>query len=95
MKTQIRRVGNSAGVVIPAIMLKEARVEVGTSIELTVSEGVFIAKPIFEEKRRTARSNITLDKLINSYVRFEDELFSKPTDREVINDEYPNEAQRE
>ncbi|WP_295514934.1 AbrB/MazE/SpoVT family DNA-binding domain-containing protein [uncultured Pseudomonas sp.] len=95
MKTQIRRVGNSAGVVIPAIMLKEAKVEVGTSIELTVSEGVFIAKPIFEEKKSSARSKINLDMLINSYVRFEDEVFAKPIDREVINDEYPNEAQRE
>lgn len=94
MRTQIRRVGNSAGVVIPAVMLKEANVEVGTRIELTVVDGVFVAKPIIETRRRVARSTLTLDSLIANYVRFEDEVFSKPTDREVIHDDSATEQRQ-
>lgn len=87
MRTQIRKVGNSAGVVIPALMLKEVNAEVGTTIELSIKDGAFIAKPIVI-KQRTARSAITLDSLIANYIRFEDEVFTNPTTREVIKDEY-------
>lgn len=94
MRTQIRRVGNSAGVVIPAVMLKEVNVEVGTSIELTVLDGAFVARPIIEKQRRVARSTLTLGALIANYVRFEDEVFSKPTDREVIHDNHATEQRQ-
>ncbi|MDR2308850.1 MAG: AbrB/MazE/SpoVT family DNA-binding domain-containing protein [Paucimonas sp.] len=86
MRTQIRKVGNSAGVVIPALMLKEAHAEIGTIIELTVKEGVFLAKPILNSRKRVARSSVTLESLIKGYVRFEEEIFSIPTSREVIED---------
>lgn len=86
MRTQIRKVGNSAGVVIPALMLKEVNAEVGTVIELTIRDGAFMARPVIEQRKRVARSTMTLDKLIRGYIRHEDELFSKPTTREVITD---------
>lgn len=92
MRTQIRKVGNSAGVVIPALMLKEVNAEVGTTIELTVRDGAFIAKPVRIPRRKAVRSSITLSSLIANYVRLEDELFIKPTTREVITDEYPIES---
>ncbi|WP_162887059.1 AbrB/MazE/SpoVT family DNA-binding domain-containing protein [Pseudomonas syringae] len=90
MRTQIRRVGNSAGVVIPAMMLKEVNVEVGTSIDLTVVNGVFIAKPVIETRKRSTRSSITLESLISNYIRFEDEVFLNSTEQEVIYEHEPN-----
>ncbi|MDU8350960.1 AbrB/MazE/SpoVT family DNA-binding domain-containing protein [Pseudomonas syringae pv. actinidiae] len=71
MRTQIRRVGNSAGLVIPAIMLKEANVKIGTEIDLTVKDGSFVASPI---RKRGPRSSLTLESLIANYVRFEGEI---------------------
>lgn len=71
MRTQIRRVGNSAGIVIPAIMLKEANVKIGSDIDLTIKDGGFLAMPI---RNQRARSTLTLDALIANYVRFEDEV---------------------
>lgn len=50
MITEIRRLGNSAGVVIPAMMLKEVQVEVGTKVELKLENGTFTIKPIVKSR---------------------------------------------
>ncbi len=92
MRTQIRRVGNSAGLVIPAILLKEVNVEIGTVIDLTVRDGYFVAKPIRE--RGAYRSSLTLENLIANYVRLEDELFINPTRNEVIENEQTDNSSR-
>jgi antitoxin component of MazEF toxin-antitoxin module len=76
MRTTIRRIGNSAGFVIPAAMLKEANSKVGTAIDLSVVNGAFVAIPIIAVRRRTSRSSITLESLISNYIRFEDEIFA-------------------
>lgn len=92
MRTQIRRVGNSAGFVIPAILLREVNVEIGTAIDLTVRDGYFIATPIRDKGR--PRSDLTLNSLIANYVRHEDELFINPIGNEVINDDNNTEQPR-
>ena len=92
MRTQIRRVGNSAGFVIPAILLKEVNVEIGTVIDLIVKDGYFVAKPIRD--RGLPRSSLTLEGLIANYVRLEDELFINPTRSEKIENEETNNSSR-
>jgi antitoxin component of MazEF toxin-antitoxin module len=82
-------VGNSAGFVIPAILLKEVNVEIGTVIDLTVRDGYFVATPI--RSRVGPRSTLTLSRLIANYVRHDDELFTNPTGNEVIKDGNDNE----
>ena len=46
METKIQRWGNSLGVRIPKLVAAEARVEAGSSVEVSVDKGVVRIRPI-------------------------------------------------
>jgi antitoxin component of MazEF toxin-antitoxin module len=45
MLTQVRKIGNSAGAIIPAPVLKELKLREGDSIDVSVGENCIIIKP--------------------------------------------------
>ena len=47
----VRKQGGAAVVTIPANMLKLLNVDVGSTLELTVSEGVLMARPAAHKRR--------------------------------------------
>ena len=49
MRARIRRMGNSAGVIIPKPLLSETGVEEGDDVDMTLDEGRIVLAPI---KRR-------------------------------------------
>lgn len=51
MRTSIRRMGNSAGVIIPKPMLGEIGASSGDDIEMSVQDGRIILMPIKEHPR--------------------------------------------
>lgn len=46
MKTKIQKWGNSLGLRIPKSFAEEAKVEEGTTVDISVSSGSLIVKPI-------------------------------------------------
>jgi antitoxin ChpS len=49
----VRRQGGAAVVTIPANMLKMLHIEVGSKLELQVSQGVLMARPAGDKRRYT------------------------------------------
>lgn len=64
MITTIKKVGNSAGVIIPSSMLKKLDLQVGTPIDLRVENGTITVKVL---KPRRGRSELTLDWLLADF----------------------------
>lgn len=56
----IRKQGGAAVMTIPADVLKVLNVEVGTTLELDVRDGVFVARPV----RKTQRKRYSLAELM-------------------------------
>jgi len=46
METNIRKWGNSAGVVIPQNVLKECNLNIGDAVDITIDNGVIIIKQV-------------------------------------------------
>ena len=51
MRTALRKMGNSTGMIVPKAILRQAGVEAGTDLELTVVEGAIMAKPAARHPR--------------------------------------------
>ena len=49
MRTALRKLGNSSGIIIPKSMLAEIRVGIGDPVDITVEEGRIVMAPL---KRR-------------------------------------------
>lgn len=58
METKARKWGNSIGVRLPKSVAQQAHVEDGTSVDVTVSEGVIQLRPV-------ARAKYTLKELLS------------------------------
>jgi len=87
MISMIRRVGNSAGVVIPSIILKEVQLNVGTEIEMIADNGILTIRPL--KPRRTGRREFDLAWLLEDFEDiFEDQLPGPRVGAEIIKDEY-------
>jgi len=52
MRSAVRRLGNSSGVIIPKAMLEEAGVAVGDTVDLTLDEGRIILAPVAKRPRQ-------------------------------------------
>lgn len=90
MITTIRRVGNSAGVVIPSIILKEVHLNVGAEIEMTADNGSLVLKPL--KPRHVGRNEIDLTWLLADFEdNLEDQLSGPRVGAEIINDEHESE----
>lgn len=88
MITQIRKVGNSAGVVIPSALLKEVKLTIGAEIDLTVENGVLNIKPV-KEKRQGSRE-VSLNWLLADFQDVEGELIPGAVGAEVLEDDDAN-----
>ena len=84
MITQIRKVGNSAGVVIPSVILKEVQLTIGTEIDLTVENGVLNIRPL--KKQRRGRRELSLEWLLADFQDVEDNLIPSAIGAEVLDD---------
>ena len=51
MRSSLKKIGNSAGVVIPKPMLAEIRAQAGDSIDLTVENGRIVIQPTVTQVR--------------------------------------------
>ncbi|CAA9483396.1 MAG: hypothetical protein AVDCRST_MAG91-139 [uncultured Sphingomonadaceae bacterium] len=51
MRTALRKMGNSAGMIIPRSILTQLDVEVGAKLEITVVDRAIVAKPITTHPR--------------------------------------------
>lgn len=58
MLTQVRKIGNSAGTIIPAPLLKELKLREGDSIDVSVEDNCIVIKPV------NAKPKYTLDELL-------------------------------
>lgn len=53
METAIRKLGNSAGIILPAALLRSLKFEVGQTIDIEVEDGRLVVTPT-RRKRYTA-----------------------------------------
>lgn len=91
MITQIRKVGNSAGIVIPSILLKEMQLAVGTEINLAVDDGVITIRRT--EPRKRGRREVSLAWLLEDFKNVETDLIPGAVGAEVL-EEYEEENYR-
>lgn len=59
MLTQVRKIGNSAGTIIPSNLLKELKLREGDSVDVSVVDNCIIIKPT------NTKPKYTLDELLN------------------------------
>ena len=46
MRTALRRMGNSTGMIVPAAVLREAGIATGTLLDIAVEDGRIVAAPV-------------------------------------------------
>ena len=46
MRTALRRMGNSTGMIVPAAVLREAGIATGTVLDIAVEDGRIVAAPV-------------------------------------------------
>ena len=51
MRTALRKMGNSTGMIIPKAMLTELEMEAGTSVELRIKDRAIVATPVAVDPR--------------------------------------------
>jgi antitoxin MazE len=51
MRASVRKLGNSAGVIIPRSMLTELGLTAGASVEMTLDDGRLVLAPVREKRR--------------------------------------------
>lgn len=52
MRTALRKMGNSTGIILPRAVLREIGLELGASMELQVEGGRIVATPIMDPVRK-------------------------------------------
>lgn len=51
MRTAVRKMGNSAGVILPKTLLDDLQIGIGQQLELRIEAGSLIARPVKESVR--------------------------------------------
>ncbi len=46
LKSKVRKIGNSQGVILPTDVLEELKLKAGSDIELSVEDGILIISPL-------------------------------------------------
>ena len=84
MLTQVRKIGNSAGTIIPAPLLKELKLREGDSIDVSVSDNCIIIKAAtsrpkyaLEDLLKKCNPNAPKDKELETWEEI------KPTGNEI------------
>ncbi|MGX9417486.1 AbrB/MazE/SpoVT family DNA-binding domain-containing protein [Vibrio sp. WJH972] len=74
MRTQIRKIGNSLGNIIPAALIRHLNLEEGTEINVIEQNGKIVIEPIKTKKKRFPFSEAELTAEMTSYTVHADEL---------------------
>jgi antitoxin ChpS len=53
MRTQVRKIGNSSGTIIPAQLLKQMHLNEGDSLDVVIGEGCIVIRPVKEKPKYT------------------------------------------
>ncbi len=83
MRTNIRKIGNSAGAIIPALLLKKLNISKGDSIEITEDNHKIIISPCkikysLKELLSQCDENAAMPKILNEWEQL------SPVGREVL-----------
>ena len=57
METSIRKLGNSAGIILPAALLRSLKFEVGQAIDIEVEDGRLVVTPKIRKRYTAAELN--------------------------------------
>lgn len=74
MRTQVRKIGNSLGNIIPATFVRELGLAEGADIEVRTDNGKIIIEPVKRKKRKLPFSERDLVKGMTPYTAHVDEL---------------------
>ncbi len=74
MRTQVRKIGNSLGNIIPATFVRELGLAEGADIEVRTDNGKIIIEPVKRRKRKLPFSEQDLVKGMTPYTAHVDEL---------------------
>lgn len=74
MRTQIRKIGNSLGNIIPAVLIRQLNLTEGTEIEVSIEGGKIIIAPVKCKKKRFPFSEKDLLKSLDPHTAHADEL---------------------
>lgn len=74
MRTQVRKIGNSLGNIIPAAFIRQLSLEEGTEIEVRTEGGKIIIEPIKAKKTRFPFSEKELLQSMDAYTAHADEI---------------------
>ena len=61
METSIRKLGNSAGIILPAALLRSLKFEVGQAIDIEVEDGRLVVTPKRRKRYTAAELNAQCD----------------------------------
>ena len=57
METAIRKLGNSAGIILPAALLRSLKFEIGQTIDIEVEDGRLVVTPTRRNRNTAAELN--------------------------------------
>ena len=61
METAIRKLGNSAGIILPAALMRTLKFEVGQAIDIEVEDGRLVVTPKMRKRYTAAELNAQCD----------------------------------
>lgn len=82
MRTQVRKIGNSLGNIIPATFIKQLGLIEGSDIEVRADGKTIIIEPVKRQKKRLPFSEKELLKGLDGYTAHADEL-AVVSDKEI------------
>lgn len=74
MRTQIRKIGNSLGSIIPSAFIRQLHLEEGAEISVTEQGGKIVIEPVQVKKKRFPFSEEDLTADMTPYTAHADEL---------------------
>lgn len=81
MQSQIRKIGNSLGTIIPTAIIQKFELTVGTPLDIVEIDGQIIIKPIAQKKSKFPFSEAELLAGLNADNAHSD-LVAQPTNKE-------------
>lgn len=93
MQTTIRRLGNSAGVILPAAMMRSLKLETGQEVTLTEENGCIIIAPAIKDRNDDPKAlNLAINYALDCAAGDADKFLRiwREGDVDKLNAAYPN-----
>lgn len=74
MRTQIRKIGNSLGSIIPAVYVRQLELVEGSEIEVESKDGIIVIRPAKKKSKRLPFSESELLSGLDAHTAHGDEL---------------------